>query len=240
MRHYIIGAIVGIVITSIVGFWMWKYYEASLLLSSTASELTYVRKIVMDDEYRTTSRRSDNDKIIRMAQDIELKWLEVSWGDGDYGNSYDRAWGKFQNIFDVGDYSLAVVDQNVLFYEVWGEWRQPWFAVHNNEKPFDMCQRRNRPVAFTIEDNKLILTLLNSCGWGSGEWYVSTYELQETGKWALNGCYNYHSPDPFRERAPAEHKDHWYDRWTTQLEDLPQEALSVCADNTMIEYFLWI
>ena len=71
------------------------------------------------------------------------------------------------NFFSLGTgYEVAFLDQNILFREVGKSWI-PWFSVHDNEKSFDSCQRKNRPVAFTSRNNKLILTLVNACGGGS-------------------------------------------------------------------------
>ena len=149
------------------------------------------------------------------------------------------AWNQLNEIYNInsGEYILWI-SNNTVFMSLESDdiWWISWFTIHDNGK--DLCHRGNRPTWFVQSGDKLLMSVLDKCGGWSMEWYVSSYELQQDGKRELAGCYNYAHRDPFQELAPDEYKDKWYEWWTTQLDQLPEEPLETCEWNIQIQYYM--
>jgi hypothetical protein len=53
----------------------------------------------------------------------------------------------------------------------------PWITIRDTA--MDTCHLNNRPMALTIRNGNLLLTVLDTCGGGSMEGYVSVLVLQQ-------------------------------------------------------------
>lgn len=148
------------------------------------------------------------------------------------------SWVQLNEIYNInnGEYILWI-SNNTVFMSLQSDdtWWLSWFTIHDTGKE---CHTWNRPTWFVQSGDKLLMSVLDKCGGWSMEWYVSSYELQQDGKRKLAGCYNYANRDPFEKLAPEEYKDKWYEWWTTQLDQLPEEPLETCEWNIQIQYYM--
>lgn len=118
-----------------------------------------------------------------------------------------------------------------------GSWK-PWLSIKDALK--DSCHWGNRPMAFTTENGKLLLTVLDKCGGWSMEGYVSVLELQADWTRKTIRCYNYDNWSLFRYETPEEERQDWkrYPRGTTQFDKLEPVPFETCKDNIEILYLL--
>ena len=234
MKNYILWIITGGVIFILCYFFL--YWDKLFDKKDNDTESWVITWSSLDNN----TKNVDNDHYDYLTQWFpNYTWLtdvtnEVQW---QLYNSYSPyLLNEIGRAYSFSGMLLWILHNNVLNMKNGEEWLwwQPWFIVKDTGKE---CHRWNRITGFVEEWEKLIMTILDVCGGGSMEWYVSSYELQFNNKRVLNGCYNYANYDPFQELAPEEYKDMWYYRWTRQLDQLQKEPLEICEGNIEIEYY---
>lgn len=236
MKNYILWIVTGVFcvlcIYYAVVWWMDEEYEYTEV---TSTEDTVSLPLIIPVEQRNASAHYD---IPNLPDSLLVTWILKDISDEvDWQNSLYQPLDKLSLIYSLGSSqnSIWILHQTVLIKFHWSWWFVPWFTIHDAGKE---CHTWNRPTWFVQQGNKLLMSVLDKCGGGSMEWFISSYELQQDGKRELAGCYNYANRDPFQELAPEVYKDKRYEWGTTQLDKLPVEPLSTCEWNIQIQYYM--
>lgn len=142
---------------------------------------------------------------------------------------------KLGRIYQLWTMSFWILHSNVLIYDGFSGWI-PRFRIEDSGR--DLCHWRNRVSWLVLNNNSLLLILLDTCGGGSGDGYISSYSLQDDKQWVFESCYDYHNRHLFQEIVPEYYQDIRYERWTRQLDELDPAALSECEGNVEFTYYL--
>jgi hypothetical protein len=137
---------------------------------------------------------------------------------------------EFKLINNQQYYKIKFEDTKAS-YRTWENWINRFHIKDKNKS----CHQNNRPISITTEKWKLYINILDTCGWWSGDWYISKMELRN--KWILKlvWCYNYDN----RWQFEPKNEENWsrYFNWTTQYEKLKETKLSDCEWNFEIIYY---
>lgn len=96
-----------------------------------------------------------------------------------------------------------------------------WF-FKNSEYGCDLSLD-NSIFYLTVKNKHLLLTVVDSCGGGSGEGYESVFQMDKHGRLQHLTCYDYRNRELFQDK-----RENRYFRGSTQFKQLIPLKQSVC------------
>ena len=119
-------------------------------------------------------------------------------------------------------------------YNTWENWNNRFIINDTNNDQWS-CHRNNKPVSLVADNWKLYINILDTCGWWSGDWYVSKLELNNAWNLKLVWCFRYDNRWQFENDY---YDNNWnrYFEWTTQYEKLNKAELLDCEWNFEVIY----
>lgn len=144
------------------------------------------------------------------------------------------------DVFQIGKYYLITPFRTpYIFIAKKGDtqarltftYKDNWEFFH----PQYWCARSldNQVYYFTIKNKKLLMTIVDSCWWGSWDGYESVFQLNFQGRWEYLACYDYSSWWIFENR----HK-YWYFWWTVQFSELMKLDKDFCDNKVLIDAYV--
>lgn len=151
----------------------------------------------------------------------------------------EEEWAR-PDIFQIGKYYLITPFRTpYIFIAKWWDIQARLAFTYRDNRAFHhpqyWCSRSldNRIYYFTVTNKKLLMTIVDSCWWGSWDGYESVFQLNPQGRWEYLACYDYSNWWRFENR----HK-YWYFWWTVQFSELVKLDKALCDNKVLIDAYV--
>lgn len=176
-----------------------------------------------------------NNTINMSFYNIINSWTQIDEVSDDAGKEWFIPLNRYR-IYNRNKQYFLWISQTSVFIALDKNYQWiPWITI--KDTAIDTCHLNNKPMALTIKDGNLLLSVLDSCGAGSMDGYISALALQVDWKRKVEKCYNYNNWGIFEQEAIEKQlQNDRYARGTIQFDKLKEVSLETCKDNIEVLY----